>query len=71
MEKQPRNRRERRHPELVNLQVAADHAGVCTRTIRRWIADGRLVAYRVGPKIIRVDLDQLDALFQPIGGRVG
>ena len=71
MEKQPRNRRERRHPELVNLQDAADRAGVSTRTIRRWIADGRLVAYRVGPKVIRVDLDQLEAVFKPIGGRVG
>jgi excisionase family DNA binding protein len=53
---------------LDSISNAADYAGVCTKTIRRWIASGHLSAYRVGPKLIRVDLDQLDAMFQPIGG---
>lgn len=55
---------------LDNLHNAADFAGVSTKTIRRWIADGRLTGYRMGPRLIRVDLDELAAMLQPIGGRV-
>ena len=62
----PKNKSVRR---LDSMNNAADYAGVCTKTIRRWIADGRLTAYRVGPRLIRVDLDELDSMFRPIGGR--
>lgn len=70
MEKTPRNRRERRHPELVNLQDAAERAGVHPKTVRRWISEGRITGYRIGPRFIRVDLDELAAMLKPIGGRV-
>jgi excisionase family DNA binding protein len=53
---------------LASISVAADEADVCTRTVRRWIATGRLKAYQVGPKLIKVDLNDLDAMLQPIGG---
>jgi excisionase family DNA binding protein len=66
----PSNRRERRHLELIGLQEAADHCDVSYRTIRRWIADGRLKAVRVGPRLIKVDVDDLAALLQPTGGAV-
>lgn len=36
----PASRRQRRHPELIGLQEAADYCDVSYRTIRRWIADG-------------------------------
>lgn len=64
----PRNRRERRHPELIGLTEAANRCGVHYRTIRRWIAAGRLKAVRVGPRLLKVDAAQLDAMMQPIGG---
>lgn len=64
----PRNRRERRHPELIGLQEAADRCGVCYRTIRRWIANGDLDAVRVGRKLLKVDAAAVDALKQPVGG---
>ncbi|TXI51705.1 excisionase family DNA-binding protein [Mycolicibacter arupensis] len=63
-----RNRRERRHPELIGLTEAANRCGVHYRTIRRWIAAGRLKAVRVGPRLLKVDAAQLDAMMQPIGG---
>jgi len=47
-------------------QMAAEYAGVCVKTIRRWISSGQLTGYRAGPKLIRVDLDELDALLSPI-----
>lgn len=65
-----RNRRERRHPELIGLTEAANRCGVHYRTIRRWIAGGQLKAVRVGPRLLKVDAAQLDAMMQPLGGDV-
>jgi len=48
------------------VQEAAHHYTVSQRTVRRWIADGRLTAVRVGPRLIRVRLDDLDAMVRPI-----
>ncbi len=53
---------------LVSLAAAAEYADVDPRTIRRWIASGRITAYRVGPRLIKVDLNELIATFQPVGG---
>jgi excisionase family DNA binding protein len=47
---------------------AAAYATVSVQTLRRWIKAGLLRAYRVGPRQVRIDLDDLDALIQPIGG---
>ncbi|MGV9868093.1 excisionase family DNA-binding protein [Rhodococcus koreensis] len=47
-------------------RVAAKHAGTSVRTIERWIDTGKLTGYRAGPKLVRIDLDELDALFTPI-----
>jgi excisionase family DNA binding protein len=59
-------RSQRRHP---GLNEAAEIAGVHKRTMRRWIAEGRIRAYRIGPRLIKVDIDDLEALLQPIGAR--
>ena len=64
----PANRRERRHPELIGLQEAAERCDVSYRTVRRWIAEGRLSAVRIGPRLLKVSLADLDALHQPVGG---
>jgi excisionase family DNA binding protein len=51
---------------LVGLAVAAEYADVSTRTLRRYISHGRLTGYRVGPRLIKVDLNELDAMARPI-----
>ncbi|OCB38763.1 hypothetical protein A5675_15350 [Mycobacterium malmoense] len=52
----------------ISMQEAADTYAVSTSTIRRYIATGRLTAYRVGPRMIRLDADQLEReLVGPIG----
>lgn len=51
---------------LSSLPIAADEYGVCTKTLRRWISAGRIAGYRFGPRMIRVDLDELDALLRPM-----
>ncbi len=58
-------RLESRH-RLESISNAAEYLGVCTKTIRRWIAEGRLTGYRAGPKLIRVDLNELDAMLHRI-----
>jgi excisionase family DNA binding protein len=52
--------------ELIPLADAAAQTQLNVRTLRRYIADGRLTGYRVGPRSIRVDQIELDALSQPI-----
>ncbi|KXF88353.1 excisionase [Rhodococcus ruber Chol-4] len=60
----PRNKSQRR---LVSIPAAADEYGVCTKTLRRWIAAGRITGYRFGPRMIRVDLDEIEqAVLKPM-----
>jgi excisionase family DNA binding protein len=51
---------------FISIATAAEYAGVTTKTIRRWIAAGRLRGYRAGPRLIRVRVDELDAMLRPI-----
>ena len=51
---------------LGRISVAAEMLDVSERTIQRWIADGMITGYRVGGKLVRVDLDQIDTLARPI-----
>lgn len=53
--------------ERITLHEAAERVGVSTRTLRRYIADGRLTAYRIGPRIIRVDPADLEQIQRPMG----
>jgi len=50
----------------VSLQHAAEYLGVSVKTVRRMIARGDLPAYRLGPRMIRVDLGAVDAALRPI-----
>jgi excisionase family DNA binding protein len=50
-----------------SIQQAAEYLGVDPKTIRRYIAQGRIKAARVGPRLIRVDRESLLALAKPIG----
>ncbi|OBF86956.1 DNA-binding protein [Mycobacterium sp. 852002-51163_SCH5372311] len=52
----------------VSQQDAAEYLGVTDRTIRQMIADGRLTGYRSGTRLVRLDLNEIDAAMQPFGG---
>lgn len=54
----------------VKPSEAAEYLGVTNRTIRQMIADGRLRAYRSGTRLIRLDLNEIDAAMRPFGGGV-
>ncbi len=50
----------------ITQQEAADMLGVTPRTIRNMVSDGRLVAYHLGPRVIRLRLDEVEAALTPI-----
>ena len=64
----------RRPRRLASIGQASEYAACSTKTIRRRIADGSLTGYRMGNRLIRVDLNELDDLLTPIptagGGQV-
>jgi excisionase family DNA binding protein len=51
---------------LTSITHAARYADVSEHTIRRWIASGLLPGYRVGPRLVKIDLDDMDAIAQRI-----
>ena len=55
-----------RSPRWASLAEAAVYSRVPRSTLRRWIAQGLLPANRLGPRRIEVDLNDLNALRQPI-----
>jgi excisionase family DNA binding protein len=57
-------------PPRPNIKQAAEFHNVDDKTIRRRIADGSLIAYRIGPHLIRLDRDSVLNLGHRIGGAV-
>lgn len=53
-------------PRRAKLSAAAEAYGVSVKTLRRRIADGSLTGYRMGARIILVDLDELDRMLSTI-----
>jgi excisionase family DNA binding protein len=47
--------------KMVSIAASADHYGVSQQTVRRWIASGKITAQRVGPRLIRIDLDEIES----------
>jgi excisionase family DNA binding protein len=51
--------------KLVSIVEAAEYLGVNVRSIRNMLTDGRLKAYTLGPRIVRIRLSDIDAALQP------
>lgn len=49
-----------------SLTIGAEMLGVSDKTLRRMIADGTVTGYRLGKRLIRVDLDELEGLLRVI-----
>lgn len=56
------------HRRYVTIAEAAEYLTVTDRTIRAMIADGRLTGYRNGRRLVRLDLNEIDAAMRPFGG---
>lgn len=62
-----KNRQERRHGGYVSMRTLADDLEVSERTVRRWIADGLLPAYRLpGERTLRVQMEDVEDLLRRI-----
>jgi excisionase family DNA binding protein len=48
--------------KYISIADGAALYGISERTIRRRIADGSLRSWRVGPKLIRIDLADLERI---------
>lgn len=51
---------------FMTVRQAAQHFNASERTIRRWISKGDLVAHRVGPRFIRIEVGDLERLARPV-----
>jgi excisionase family DNA binding protein len=47
------------HKRIPKREVCETY-GISLRTLDRYIAEGRLKAYRIGPKMIRLDADEVE-----------
>ena len=58
--------------QLLPLQQAAEESSCSVSTLRNLISRGDLIAYRFGPRLIRVRRQDLEGLLQPYqGGKAG
>lgn len=51
---------------LVTVQSVAERLNVNELTVRRMISRGELTGYKVGPRLLRLDADEVDAYIQPV-----
>lgn len=56
-------------PPDMSIADTAAYLGVTVRTVQQMIADGRLPAYRLGARVVRLRRTEIDAALQPYGGR--
>lgn len=50
---------------FISTEAAAEYLDVNPRSIRNWIAQGKITGYRVG-RLVKVDQNELDAFARPI-----
>lgn len=68
------NRATRRHPvketqrAYVGIPEAATYLDVAPKTIRALIASGKLPAWRLGNRVLKVKLVDLDGVLTPVHG---
>lgn len=49
-------------PRWASFPEACAYAHLPPNTLRRYISEGRLPAYRIGPRLLQVNLDDVDRL---------
>jgi hypothetical protein len=50
----------------VPLAEGSAYSHLSVKTLRRYGAAGRITLYRIGPKLLQVDLDELDRIIRPV-----
>lgn len=52
--------------QQLTIDQVAEITGTSARTVRRWISQGKLRAYRYGPRVLRIDEGDLLAMREQI-----
>ncbi len=55
---------------FVSVTEAAAYLGVDTMTIRNMLKDGRLQAWTLGPRVLRIRLSDIESALSPYGAAV-
>lgn len=53
-------------PRWASIQTVANYLAVSEDTVRRMISRKEIAARRFGPRLIRIDLNQLEASSEPV-----
>lgn len=56
--------------DYLTINETAEMFAVSTRTVRRWIEDGTVKAYRVGQRLLRIDIDSVSGVYTSIPTRL-
>jgi excisionase family DNA binding protein len=51
-------------PHYISKSQAAKHVQTSERTIRNWIGSGKIRGFRIGPRQIVVDLDEIELMLR-------
>ena len=57
--------------DLLTMREAAELLKVSEGTVARWLKQGRLPGYRVGPRAVRVRREDVERLAEPVAPRSG
>lgn len=57
--------------QLLTIAQTARFIGVHEITVRKWLASGRLQAWRIGSRVVRIRLSDIEAAMQPWGAPSG
>lgn len=49
----------------ISYREASERLGVSGQTLRNYVNAGRLTGYRLGARLVRLDLAEVDALLRP------
>jgi len=52
--------------DYASIEEAAERLGCSQRTVRRMIAAGEIAGYRLGKRLLRIDLAELDSIMRRI-----
>ncbi|WP_370644364.1 helix-turn-helix domain-containing protein [Nesterenkonia sp. LB17] len=51
---------------VATVDQTAEMLGVSTRSVRRWIDDGSLPAFRIHGHLLRIKVADIEALLEPV-----
>lgn len=54
------------HPRWATKEQVADYLSVHANTIDRWRSEGRIRTHHFGPRLVRFDLNEIDAMSTPV-----